>query len=408
MIKRLKNTSIDSYINYIFVIYAFLIPISRAGIGIATMLLLVLWFFTDNFKQKISYLKSNKTIRYIILFILFSLLSLLWSDDPIGGISYIRRYWYFLPILVIATNVQKKYIPYAISAFLTGMFLSEVLSYGLFFELWTLRHGSASDPSPFMNHLQYSMFLAFASLLLLNRFFFETKLKYKIFYFLYFLIITSNLFLNGGRTGQAAFAISLFVVGLLNIKNKIIALFSMLLLVISIFYTAYQVSPVFNARVDVTIKNINSIENKNFFCSSIGARFGLWIVGGEIFLDNPIVGIGESNNVETMKTYINNNHPDKICIKDRPNYHNYFIQVAVKLGIIGLFLYIMIFYSLLKLNIKDKQSYNLMIIFVTVYTVSSLFENMFHQQFSEAIFALFTGIFITQSREQNTLKGKNE
>ncbi|MEN8304493.1 MAG: O-antigen ligase family protein [Campylobacterota bacterium] len=399
-----KNKTLDDYINYIFVLYAFLVPISRAGIVLTTLLLFVLWFFTDNFKQKISYLKSNSVVKYLTFFIAFGVLSLLWTDDVGSGINYIRRFWYLLPILVIATSIKKEYIPYAISAFLVGMFISEVLSYGLFFELWTLSHGSPSDPSPFMNHLQYSMFLAFASLLLLNRFFFEAQLKYKIFYFLYFLTVSSNLFLNGGRTGQVAFAVSLILVGLLNIKNKVVALLSMSLLVVSIFYTAYQVSPVFESRVDMTIKNISSIENENFYCSSLGKRLGQWSVGSEIFLDNPIGGIGISKNTETMKRYIDESHPDKACVKNLPNYHNYYVQMAVKLGIIGLFLYLMIFYSILKLDIKNRQNYNLMVIFVTVYAVSSLFENMFHQQFSEAIFALFVGIFIAQSRLEKESK----
>jgi len=397
---NIKSLSIDKYINYTFVLYAFFIPISRSGIVFTSILLILFWFFTDNFKKKLISLKSNKVVQHLTLLIAFALLSLFWTDDVGSGINYIIRFWYLLPILVIATAVQKEYIPSAISAFLAGMFISEVLSYGLFFELWTLNHGSALDPSPFMNHLQYSMFLAFASLLLLNRFFFETQFKYKIFYFLYFLVVTSNLFLNGGRTGQIAFIISLFVVGFLNIKNKILAFLSMLLLIIVIFNTAYQVSPIFNSKVNLTTTSISSVENKNFFCTSIGVRFAQWIVGIEIFLDNPVAGVGISKNTNTMKQYIDNSHPDKICAKTLPNYHNYYIQMAVKLGAIGLFLYLMIFYSLLKLNIKDKQYANLMIIFVTVYSISSMFENMFHQQFSEAIFALFVGIFIAKSNNK--------
>jgi len=397
---KFQKISIDKYINYIFILYAFLVPISRAGIGITTAVLLILWFFTDNFKDKIVYLKSNKVVQFLTLFIMFAFVSLLWTDDAGSGINYIARFWYLLPILVIATAVQKEYIPSAISAFLAGMFISEILSYGLFFELWTLNHGSPSDPTPFMNHLQYAMFLSFASLLLLNKFFFEEKLRWKIFYFLYFLAVTSNLFLNGGRTGHFAFAVSIFVVGFLNIKNKFVAFFSMLILVTSIFYAAYEISPVFKQRFDTSVKETQSISNDGVFCGSFGARLGLWIVGSEIFLDNPILGIGISKNVETMKLYVKNSHPDMKCITHLPNYHNYYVQIAVKLGTIGLFLYLMIFYSILKLKIKDKKQYNLMIIFVSVYATSSLFENMFHQQFSEALFALFVGIFIAKSRER--------
>ncbi|MDT8339671.1 MAG: O-antigen ligase family protein, partial [Sulfurimonas sp.] len=284
---------------------------------------------------------------------------------------------------------------------LASMLISEAISYSIFFELIQWKHGSPIDPTPFMNHLQYSMFLTFTSLLLLNRFFHEEQLKWKIFYFLYFLTVTSNLFLNGGRTGHLAFAVTIFVVGFLNIKNKILAFFSMLALVISIFYTAYHVSPVFKTRFDASVVESQNIIQDGSFCGSFGARLGLWIVGSEIFLDNPIIGSGVVKSMDEMRNRVKESHPDKNCIAHLPSYHNIYVQSAVHLGIIGLFLYLMIFYSILKLKIGDRYYLNLMIIFVSVYSVSSLVETMFHEQFSAAFLALFTGIFIAQNRIEN-------
>ncbi|MBE0514925.1 O-antigen ligase family protein [Sulfurimonas sp.] len=398
---NIKKVSIDDYINYIFVLYAFLLPISRGGISILTALLFVLWLFSNDFSKKIEFIKSNSVILYFLAFVGFSLLSLFWSDDAGSGLAYIRKYWYFLAILVIATTVQKKFIEYAISAFLAGMLISEALSYSIFFELIEWKHGSPSDPTPFMNHLQYSMLLTFTSLLLLNRFFHEERLKWKIFYFLYFLTVTSNLFLNGGRTGHLAFAVTIFVVGFLNIKNKFLAFFSMLLLSASIFYTAYHVSPVFKNRFDASVTETQNITQDGSFCGSFGSRLGMWIVGSEIFLDNPIIGTGVVKNMDDMVNRIKESHPDKICVIHLPSYHNFYVQSAVHLGIIGLFLYLMIFYSILKLEIRDKYYFRTMIIFVSVYSVSSLVETMFHEQFSMALLTLFTGLFIAQHRIEN-------
>ncbi|QHG91576.1 hypothetical protein CVO_06920 [Sulfurimonas sp. CVO] len=397
---KLKNITLNEYINYLFVLYAFLLPISRAGISILTISLFILWLFTKDFKSKIEFIKSNKVILYFLAFIGFSLLSLFWSNDVISGLEYVRKYWYFLVILVIATTIQKRFVEYGISAFLTGLFISEILSYSIFFELIQWKNVSPNDPTPFMNHLQYSMFLAFASLLLLNRFFYENKMKWKVIYFLYFLIITSNLFLNGGRTGQAAFAVSIFVVGFLNVKNKIIALLSMFALVLSIFYTAYHVSPVFKTKFDTSINEIHKI-SQGSFCTSFGARLGLWIIGGEIFLQNPIIGTGVVKDMNDFVKIVEESYPNKDCIKHLPSYHNFYVQTAVHLGIIGLFLYLMIFYNLLKLKIQDRYYFTLMVIFVSVYSVSSLVENMFHEQFSAALLALFSGIFIAQNRIEN-------
>lgn len=389
------------YINYLFILYAFLLPISRGGISILSALLFVLWLFSGNFKSKLEFIKSNGVILYFIAFIGFSMLSLFWSSDASSGLEYIRKYWYFLVILVIATTIQKKFIEYAISAFLAGMLISEALSYSIFFELIKWKNISPHDPTPFMNHLQYSMFLAFTSLLLLNKIFNEQNVKLKIFYFIFFLTTTSNLFLNGGRTGHLAFVASIFVVGFLNIKNKVLAFFGMLMLVVSIFYAAYNVSPVFKNRFNASVVETKNIVKNSSFCGSFGSRLGLWIVGSEIFLENPIIGSGVVKNMDDMINRIKESHPDKMCVTHLPSYHNFYVQSAVHLGIIGLFLYIMIFYSILKLEIRERYYLNLMIIFVSVYSVSSLVENMFHEQFSMAMLALFSGIFIAQKRIEN-------
>jgi O-antigen ligase len=242
------------------------------------------------------------------------------------------------------------------------------------------------------------MFLAFTSLIILNRLFYETNLKWKILYFLYFLTATSNLFLNGGRTGQLAFAISIFIVGFLNIKNKAVAFFSMLLLVTTIIYTAYNVSPVFEHRIQGSLIEIEKITNGDKYCGSFGKRVALWIVGSEVFIDNPILGTGATCEMDELNEYIDKNHTDMECVKNMPSYHSNYIQPLAQLGIIGFFLYLMIIYHILTLKVQDKQYKNMLIVFVIVYSMSSIFETMLHSQFAEAFFALFVGIFIAKSR----------
>ncbi|MDD5401285.1 MAG: O-antigen ligase family protein [Sulfurimonas sp.] len=398
---KLKNIAIDNYINYLFVLYAFLLPISRGGISVLTALLFVLWLFSNDFRKKIDFIKSNRAIFYLLAFISFNILSLLWSENISSGIYYIRKYWYFILVLVIATAIEKKYLIHAISAFLAGMLLSEVISYGVFFELWSFKNATVDFPTPFINHIQYSMFLAFTSLLLLNKIFYEENVKIKIFYSVFFLTTTINLFVNAGRTGQAAFAVSIFLVGFLNIKNRVLAFFGILFLILSLFYTSYQLSPNFKKRVDIGISNIEELINKKDYCTSIGLRFGAWSIGSEIFLNNPILGIGITSEMDSLKESILVNHPDMHCVAKMPSYHNFYIQVAVHLGIAGLFLYLMLFYSILKLDIRDKYYFNMMIVFVSVYSISSLVETMFHEQFSAAFLAFFAGIFIAQHRIEN-------
>ena len=219
-----KNIDYNKYINYIAVLYAFTIPISRAGIVLFSVLMILLWLLEGGFKEKYSKMKNNNLVVLIIALVIFYFLSLLWSDNLVNGLKYSKKFWYFITIFVIFTSIKKEYIKYMVSAFLISMFISEVISYGIFFEWWNFKNRLPSFPTPFMYHLEYSLFLAFTALLLLNRVFTVEERVYKFGYFIYFSTVTANLFINGGRTGQLAFIVSIFIVGFLNIKHKVKAI----------------------------------------------------------------------------------------------------------------------------------------------------------------------------------------
>jgi O-antigen ligase len=150
---KVKELNYTQYINILAIAYAFIIPLSRAGISILTALLFLLWVLDGDFKKKIAYLRTNNVIRVIGLFILFNIISLIWTDYLYAALHYIKRYWYFAPILILFTSLQKEYIPKVLSAFILGMFVSEVISYGVFFELWSFNHESVENHSTYMHHI---------------------------------------------------------------------------------------------------------------------------------------------------------------------------------------------------------------------------------------------------------------
>jgi O-antigen ligase len=388
-----NESILDKVFNYLILLYAFVIPISRAGIVVLTALLFLLWFFKKDFKQDVQLLRQNKFVLTFFAFVGFSALSLLWTTNYDEGLNYLIRYWYYLPILVIATTLQKKYIEYAIFVFLMGMLISEALSFSIFFEWIDWEGASPADPTPFMNRLQYATFLTFTSLLLLNRMFFAKNRALQVFFFVYFLVVTANLFINGGRTGHIAFFITIFVVGFLNIDNKIKAFILMSILSITIFAVAYNTSPVFKTRYDASINESKKIVQSQF-CTSIGQRIGLAIVGKDIFLDYPLFGTGIGDEMDVLKMYVKDEQDFK-CLEKRRHFHNAFLHLSVQLGIIGLILFILLFYYLLQIKIDDKKYDNLKIIFVSLYFLSNLTGNMFHQQFTMALLAFFIGLLLS-------------
>jgi len=399
----------NKYINYLIVAYAFCIPLSRAAIVTFSMLLIILWIVSikNDTRYYLEILKNNKVIVTLGLLVLAYFVSLIYSDNLYEGFRHSYKYWYYLVIPVIMTKLEKQYISKAVSAFLLGMMISEILSYGIFFELWSLNHGTPSDPSPFMNHLQYSMFLAFTALLVLNRVFNEQNIKYKIGYMIYFLTVTINLFINGGRTGQVAFVVSIFIVGFLNIKNKFKSFILILMLISSILITAYNFSPVFKNRVSQMKNNIEQTVQNNNFSTSVGIRLGFYIITWEIFKDHGLIGVGAGDVMDTVRDYANILPYDFDKLKTMPNTHSDLLEIVITLGLVGVVLYLLLLYNIIKLNIQDKEYKNLPIIFVSVYFISSMFETMFHEQFSMAIFALFVGLFLAEKRlEDNKVQNK--
>src|SRR5574344_1179945 len=406
---NINQTFYNDYINYFILLYAFCLPISRAGISISIILIFLFWILQADFQRKFYEIKQNYFILTIFIFILYSFIAILWSSDKIFALEYVKKYYHFLIIPIIFTSLKKEYIDKVFSAFLLGMLISEITSYGIFFELWTKEGVSPNDPSPFMDHSNYSTYLAFTVFILMHKIIYTDDLKWKLCYSIFFLFSTSNLFLNGGRTGQFSFLITLCVIGFLNFKNKLKAVVLFISLGTTIFVSAYNLSPVFKDRFDYFLHDVEVMINEKDFSNSFSLRVALWISGLEASKHNLIFGSGigderENANHILQKFNISNDN-FKQDTENSIDFHNMYVQYTVQLGIIGLIIILLIFYFLFKLNIKDKVYKNLLIIFLILYFCHSMLGNSFHINQSMVLFALFSSIFITiQKYEKTSLK----
>ena len=396
---NISRTFYNNYINYFIILYAFCLPISRAGISLSIVLIFLFWILEADFKRKYFEIKNNYFILTIFIFILYSFISVLWSSDKIFALEYVKKYYHFLIIPIIFTSLKKEYIDKVFSAFLLGMLISEITSYGIFFELWRKEGISPNDPSPFMDHSNYSTYLAFTVFILMHKIIHTDDLKWKLAYSIFFLFSTSNLFLNGGRTGQFSFLITLCIIGFLNFKNKLKAVVLFISLGTTIFVSAYNISPVFKDRFDYFLHDVEVMINEKDFSNSFSLRVALWISGLEASKHNLIFGSGigderENANYILQKFNISNDN-FKQETENSIDFHNMYVQYIVQLGIVGLIIILLIFYLLFKLDIRDKVYRNLLIIFLILYFCHSMLGNSFHINQSMVLFVLFSSIFIT-------------
>jgi len=397
-IQQLQNKlNFEKIFFTLVLIFAFILPLSRALISLIIILLIIVWGIQGDFKNKINTIKNNKVLMALFFFILWNFISLLWTDYSEHLLRTIRLNFYLLGVFIIATSIKKEQISSIITAFLSGMFISEMIAYGVFFELWTFKHATPATPSPFMMHIDYSVFLAFSSMLLLNRLFSSLySLKEKFFISFFFLTVTGNLFLSTGRTGQVAFIAAIFVLSIIHFRLSIKSFFISLLLLISIFSSAYMLSNSFVIRVNDTVKDVTRVFNKDLN-GSWGIRAAYWIITYDSFKEHPF-GSGLGNYSKAIKEQISKNNYtfiDKRSKQFMEKYHphNQYLLIILESGFIGLLLFFNLIYQMLVFKIKDKEIKELSTLFVTIFFVSCLAEPLLIKQFTLVLFVLFMGLF---------------
>ena len=116
-IKTKDKLFYNDYVNYFILLYAFCLPISKAGISLSVIIIFLFWILEADFKRKYFEIKNNYFILAIFIFILYSFIAVLWSSDKIFALEYVKKYYHFLIIPIIFTSLKKEYIDKVFSSF---------------------------------------------------------------------------------------------------------------------------------------------------------------------------------------------------------------------------------------------------------------------------------------------------
>ncbi len=397
---HIKNLPYSQIISYLFVLLAFSIPISKALTSISLVLLFLVWCIEGQWEKKYLIIKQNVLIRVIFLLILLSFISTLWSPSFHYALSFnFRKYWYFLIFPVILTSFDIKYAKYVINGFLSGMFISEMISYGIYFGLWSVNHKLPSDPSPFMDHTAYSTYLAVTLILIAVKFYQSSSNKWKIFYSLYFLTAMSNLFINGGRTGQVGFIVTVVVLAIIYFKSLKSIFLAFAFLIVTLI-GAYSISPNFHNRADQLRSDVDAGYYQKDYNGSLSRRYALWRIGTDIFLTHPLLGVGIKGDMQLRNVYCTRYGFPKDFFKGYLDYHNTFVQYAVQLGILGLIAFIAILYIVATLNFKTKEYKIIATAFISIFVCHSFTGFSFGLMNPVTLFCVFVPLLNTISYRQ--------
>ena len=352
----LLNLNLEKIYHYLLVILGFLLPLTVAGGNLIIGIIVLIWLFSGNYQSKISEIINNKLAIASILFFSIHVVGLIWTEDMLWGLHIVHKMWYFLLLLpILLTIVKKENIRYYISAFLLAMMLSELLSYLVWFEVIpAFKNATLINPTPFMSHISYNPLLAFTFYLVSHEVVFNKKLKdmQRYMYGFFALTITVNMFITGGRSGQVAFFIiaSILIFQLYG-KNLKALLFS-ILMILGVFFTAYNNSALFSERFDSIEHDISNYDN--FKDTSVGLRLTFAIHSWEIIKNNVFIGVGTGDFPNEYKK-INMSKTPKLASARNP--HNMYILILTQLGLFGLFTLLYMFYVQFRIALISENKF---------------------------------------------------
>ena len=353
------SNSIDNINSYLLMLTAFFLPLTVFGGNLFAVLIFLLWLVKADFKTDFYRLKDNKLVIAVFLYLLVHVVALLWTTDIESGLWTLKKQLKFLFIPIFMLFVKREHVKYYILAFLASMSLSEIWSYGIFFQLLPLYGGATLiDPIPLMSHITYNPFLAIAIYLLSYYVLFDHSINRskKVIYSFFIITMSINMFITGGRTGQVMyFAMLVVLIFQYFPKNAFKASSASLFVLVITSSTFYLNSKIFSDRVDLAVTELS--DYKNHTHSSTGMRISSAINSWSIIKEHPVIGVGTGDyKNEFIKASIKNNLKleDKLVIH---NPHNMYVLILVQFGLLGLAAMLYLFYAQIKIAINSNEEF---------------------------------------------------
>ena len=333
-----KKDKLRDINSYILILFAFFIPVSIAFTNILTAVIILIWLLIGDFKNDWQRIKTNKMALAALAYFTLHLIGLLWTDSIGSGMDMLKKDMRLLLIPIFMLFVKEEFLKYYIFSFLSAMVLSVFLSFGIYFEIIPQMKTPAAFYGilPFIFHTVYTPLLTLSIYILMYYTFLSNTLRSKQKYIFIFLItiMSINLFISGGRTGQVMYFLMLSITLFQYFKHqRVKALVLSVVAIPLIFITFYSTSQTFNDRVNKAVMEVTSFQtNKN---TSLGNRLNQLFNSIEIIKENPIIGVGTGGFKEEYKIMHLKLTPEVPMIwVHHP--HNMYLLEYVELGIFGL------------------------------------------------------------------------
>ena len=371
ILEKLRNDEINiKIVNILAVIYLFSLTVSYKISG--TLIYIILFIFLLNPKVG-TYLKNSLKNRFVQAGLLYLAVILIWfigTHDLSFAITQLKiNKFYLLPILFFAF-IRVEYFKYYVLAFILGAIVNFIWTYLMFFNIIDNHY---SNLIIYQSEHAFLIFLTILSLFyrLVK---YEDKLVYKILIICIILLLSSNVFLLK-KTQIVSYVIVLFVAFIYLYRKDIVKILIFSLTLLSIFLIGINfLFPTVKYQLLHELDGVQKAIQKQDFTNSMSARLGVAYYSLQVIEDSPIFGYGTGDHAYEVKKAINNSELKNIDSKSydiligtlitgkHVTLHNTFLQVLVQYGIIGLIIFLNIFYQILKFTRGETNIYSLLIV----------------------------------------------
>jgi len=375
-------------------------PISIFLTDIFIFSLALLWLFDGDWLKKWQKIKSSSWMISLGLLFLIYILALFYGTWHTGAIWVFQKSAILLLLPILYTfEFSQKEIKSSILSFLCAMLISSIIALMINFK-WLKPLFKYSELfaknwsiSAFMPYTDHNVFLAFAILislvLILNNIHHKKALVLLI---ICISIFAFSLFNEKGRAGQLGFVFAFSLFSVFVFWHKKIWMALSFLVIITMLISAYYYSSSFNSRIHDTFNQLSNLQQDQ--SNSINTRYYLNHYSFKKIAQNPILGYGTGSFVEEFSSI--SQHAKSILNGVHKTSHNNYLFIWFELGIIGLLIFLSIFYFQIKVYLSKPMG-SFRIIMPLLFLLLMLFDSYFQNHNSAVLYVYLSYVFSSYS-----------
>lgn len=367
----------------------FSLPISVTGFNIFLGITAILFVVAGKWKEKIAAL-HNPVFYAAMFFLLILVISIpystaSWDDIWISLGKYSKLLYLIIFIPLFTDDVWKRR---GVDAFLAAMIVTLVASYLKMFGL--LHIGKPGLGTIFTNHIITSFMMAFATFIIGYRCL--EKNSWRWFYVVLFILFVFHLFfMNEGRTGLLVFLglIVLFLWQRFGWKGLVSSLIAIPVLFAGLLFFSHNV----RQGVVMIHKNMVDYHKQELDGNSIGLRRTFTENSLQLIKAHPLVGTG----VGSFHMQYKNHFPPAPGFADMHEPQNEYLLVAVQIGIIGLMIFLALFYIEWRASLfLPEELKNLAQGMIVAFLIGSICDSFLYHAMTGYFFVYFSGLFFSE------------